>query len=207
MDRCSGWANVENLVRNAPTPVTVLPGDRTQGDAALEWLGVTDRSMLGALVRWTGGLVVDSGWVRVMGGAGELDIRRLNPGPPSHLVIAHDVLGGVFVLNGRDPHLAGLPGEPGEVLYRMADDGEWNRTEFGHSVWLHWLLSRHTTDFFADLRWPGWEAETAGVGLSQGLSVYPPLPTLSTSAERAAAGKRAVAIGELLLAPGRRTAS
>lgn len=45
--------------------------------------------------------------------------------PDAGLVVAHDVLGGVFALNGPTPHAIGCPGEPGEVLYFAPDALAW----------------------------------------------------------------------------------
>jgi hypothetical protein len=36
------------------------------------------------------------------------------------------------------------------------------------------MLSGATVEFYAELRWAGWEAEAEALALDQGLSVYPP---------------------------------
>ena len=36
------------------------------------------------------------------------------------------------------------------------------------------MLCGATTEFYDDLRWPGWEREVAVVGLDKGLSLWPP---------------------------------
>jgi hypothetical protein len=82
------------------------------------------RSYLGAVVLHCGGLLVDHGWLRVFGspvsGAvrGVPGLARVNrfPGvfdsawrPDAGLVVAHDVLGGVFALNGEAPPASAAP--------------------------------------------------------------------------------------------------
>ena len=62
------WTLVQRWVAQAANDATVLPADPDAGPAALEALGVTDRSLLGALAVNTGGLAVDHGWLRVLGG-------------------------------------------------------------------------------------------------------------------------------------------
>ncbi len=85
-------------------------------------------------------MLVDGGWVRVYGGAGTGAADGL-PGlaavngfpaefhaawvPEAGLVLAHDVLGGTFALNGHDPASAGRPGSPGEVVYFAPDSLAW----------------------------------------------------------------------------------
>lgn len=75
---------------------------------------MTVRSFLGAFVFHSGGAFVDDGWLRVYGSPAGDDDRRLpslaqvndfpvdetaDPGwrPDAGLVVAHDVVGGVFV--------------------------------------------------------------------------------------------------------------
>ncbi|MBK9577976.1 MAG: DUF2625 family protein [Fibrobacteres bacterium] len=86
-------------------------------------LQVTTRSPMGAIVYETGGILVDHGWLRILGsGHPRLD-RGLfgwnqgrtihKPGePPSHLLIADDLLGGYFAVNA-----GGLGTKMGKVHY------------------------------------------------------------------------------------------
>jgi hypothetical protein len=128
----------------------VLPPDRDLGRASMHQLQVTARSYVGALVLHCGGLLVDDGWLRVfgspVGGAAPETptLARVNqfpevfdpawrPGPG--LVVAHDVLGGVFALNGATPARAGRPGAPGEVVYFAPDSLRWEALGVGHSTW------------------------------------------------------------------------
>jgi hypothetical protein len=100
----------------------VLPAGREAGLDVLFRLQVAARSTLGALALNCGGLLVDHGWVRVLGGGTSRlpDLatasglgRPGSPGaPPPSLTVAFDVLGGRFAVNGGD-----LPGRPGEVCY------------------------------------------------------------------------------------------
>jgi hypothetical protein len=144
---------------------------------------------------------VDHGWVRVLG-AGGPDARSslIDPVPGSAavplaleegLVIAHDALGGFFVVNGGE-----LPGEPREVLYLAPDTLGWEQTGLGHSAWLRWVLGADLDDFYRGLRWPGWEDEVRDLRVDQAIHTYPPLFT-KQGRDTAAASRRAVPIGEL----------
>ena len=177
------WPVLLAAVAEAAFPVDVLPVTEDQGRAVLHRLQVTTRSPLGALARHCGGLVLDHGWLRILGGGhvgdrGALtDVATANgiPAPPGSssspglLVIAHDVLGGRFAVDGGALGLA-----PGEVCYWTPDSLAWEPLEVGHGAFVQWALEGGTTDFYADLRWPGWEQDVAAVRLDQGLAAWPP---------------------------------
>ena len=95
----------------------------TRRAEALVAVQVTTRSPIGAIIYETGGLLIDHGWLRVLG-SGHPRLPRSLPGwnkgrtrmdrpdLPAYCLIADDVLGGFFALNGGD-----LPGEPRHVRY------------------------------------------------------------------------------------------
>lgn len=189
-------------------PVTVFPGDPAQGQACLHRLQVTAASALGAMVLHSGGLAVDGGWVRVFGGAavpgGPASLAQVNRmfdpdwRPDAGLIVGHDVLGGVFALNGADPAAFGRPGAPGQMLFFPPDTLEWETLDLGHSAWLSWLASGRIGDFYGGLRWPGWEAEIRALAPSQGIAVYPFLWSEQAHANLAATTRRPVPMSELL---------
>ncbi|WP_240529838.1 DUF2625 family protein [Streptomyces mangrovisoli] len=45
--------------------------------------------------------------------------------PDGGLVVAYDVLGGVFAVNNADPGAAGRPDGPGEMVYFAPDSLRW----------------------------------------------------------------------------------
>ncbi|MET8267093.1 DUF2625 family protein [Micromonospora arida] len=63
----SAWSEISALVAAAPYPVEVLPADPQRAGACLAALEITSRSWLGAVVANSGGLVIDHGWLRVLG--------------------------------------------------------------------------------------------------------------------------------------------
>ena len=197
------WPSVQAWITAARTPVTTLPVTTAARESCLHRLQVTVGSTLGALAWHVGGLVIDHGWLRVLGG-GTPDLPDLatasglgEPGPgsapPPFVVVALDVLGGRFAING-----GGLPGAPGDVAYFAPDTLGWESLGMGHSQFVAWCLTGDTTSFYASLRWPGWERETSGLSLAQGLSLYPPLWTREANADLAATSRSAVPWQELL---------
>ncbi|WBO67817.1 DUF2625 family protein [Streptomyces camelliae] len=205
------WPELRRAFADSAVPVQVLPADADEGRRCLTQLQVTARSTLGALALHCGGLVLDDGWVRVYGAGSAADgmpgLGRVNgfpadPDPdwyPAHgLVVGHDVLGGVFCLNGHDPARAGRPGAPGQMTYFAPDTLEWEALDMGHSAWVGWLLSGRLETFYDGLRWPAWREEAAALDLAQGITVFPPLWTEQAHADLAGTARRPVAMREVL---------
>jgi hypothetical protein len=118
--------------------------------------------------------------------------------PSYGMVIAHDVLGGVYALNLADPAAWRRPGKPGEVVYFAPDSMAWQPLEGGYGAWLSWIFSGGLERFYQHLRWPGWEAESAALSPGQGISVVPFLWTKEAHQDLAATSRRPVPMRELL---------
>ncbi|MDT0266967.1 DUF2625 family protein [Streptomyces sp. DSM 44915] len=208
------WPELVHLLSTAAVPVEIVPVDPALGRATLLQLQVTARSYLGAFALHCGGLLLDGGWLRVFGSATARNRAALpglaavngfpavpdaawRPGPG--LVLAQDVLGGVFVLNGPDPAGFGRPGRPGEMVYFAPDTLGWQALEVGHSAWFDWLLSDGPATFYQDLRWPEWRTEVRALGAAtEGLAVAPPLWSGEARADLAGTARRPVPMTELL---------
>ncbi|MFG3205209.1 DUF2625 domain-containing protein [Streptomyces sp. NPDC048192] len=204
------WPELKETLDASPVPVQVLAVDSDLGRASILQLQVTARSYVGAMVLHCGGLLVDDGWLRLFGspveGAahGVPGLARVNQfpagfdpawRPEAGLVVAQDVLGGVFALNGAAPTAAG---QPGEVVYFAPDSLRWEALGVGYSAWLAWLVSGALDEFYADLRWPGWREEVRALDGHQGLSLFPPLWSAEAHQDISATSRRAVPMRELL---------
>ncbi|MFF1649122.1 DUF2625 family protein [Streptomyces sp. NPDC058240] len=207
------WPDLRETLGAGPAHIEVLPPDDRLGAAVLLQLQVTARSYLGAMVLHCGGLLVDGGWLRVFASPGSgaahgvPGLAGVNQFPRDFdpdwrtgtgLVVAHDVLGGVFVLNGEDAAAAGRPGAPGEMVYFAPDSLQWEPLGVGHSTWLTWLASGALDDFYAGLRWPGWQDEVRALSGAQGLSLFPPLWSAEARENISGTSRRAVPMRELL---------
>ncbi|MEU9882589.1 DUF2625 family protein [Streptomyces phaeochromogenes] len=207
------WPLLLQELSGTDVPVEVLPGDAETGRASLLQLQVSARSNLGGIVLNCGGLLVDSGWLRIFGSPSGAHVEGLpglveiNAMPATFdpawsagagLVIAHDVLGGVFTLNGANPREAGRPGEPGEILYFAPDALGWEALGAGHSAWLSWVLSGGLREFYEGLRWDGWSNEVSVLNGRQGLLFFPPLWSTEARQDLLATSRRPVPMAELL---------
>lgn len=186
----------------AAVSVEVLAVLRREALGVLHRLQVSTGSALGALALNCGGLLVDDGWLRILGGGGDglPDLATENGlTDPSHtrrapeaLVVAYDVLGGRFAIDG-----GGLGIATGDVCYWGADTLSWLGLGFGHAAFVSWALSGRLDDFYADVRWPNWQSETRALRSDQGLAVYPP-PFAAESRPMEATSRRAVPFSELV---------
>lgn len=209
----AAWPELLAELSEAAVSVGAVPVDADVAAATLVQLQVTARSYLGAVVLHSGGFMVDDGWVRIYGSPAAGNpwglpslatvnrfpaVVRSGWAPAEGLIIAHDVLGGVFALNGANPEAYGHPGDPGEVIYFAPESLEWAPLECGHTDWLSWLLSGGHEGFYADVRWPSWRDATRELHGGQGLSVAPFLWTEEAMRNPAACSRRTVPMTELL---------
>jgi hypothetical protein len=179
-DQDDAWPLVLDWVAAAVRPVEVLPVEASVGEATLFALQVTTRSPMCAIALRSSGVLVDHGWLRILGAGGEriggglrewnaLDGRRaLDPPLENALIVAYDALGGFFALNG-----GAWPGQPGQLHYFAPDTYERQELDIGYSGLLEFAMSGDLDGFYKDLRWPGWEQEVAALGPDEVISVYP----------------------------------
>jgi hypothetical protein len=205
------WPMVSDAFAGSFTSYRVLPPEEERCRATLHQLQVTARSPLGAITLNTGGILVHDGWLRVYGGSGGANgmpgMAEVNgfpatvePGwqPPAGLIVAHDVLGGVFALNGVVPEQHGRPGPPGGVVYFSPMTLTWEDLEMGHSEWLSWLLDGGAAGHYEDVLWPTWRAEVAELGLREGITTYPFLWSEEAQDDIAATTRKAVPLEQIL---------
>lgn len=168
------WPEIMAMASRSAAPFDVVPAAEQVRRRAIEALQLSARSYLGALASQCGAIRIDHGWLRLLG-AGALSLgsicdvtAQVAPAGAAHLVIALDVLGGRFAVNGGD-----LPAEPGEVCYWGPDRLGWLATALSHSAFVAWAFGAGLEDFYAALRWPDWRSEVGALAVDYGLCVYP----------------------------------
>ncbi len=175
-----GWLSVQEWLESAQNTCWLVDGTSHQ---ELDALQVSTASPMGALVHHTGGLLIDHGWLRILGGPSEDLGRSLlswnreagvwsDDAAPEFLLVGDDVVGGFFAING-----GGLGPHPGDIYYLPSDELEWENCEIGYSHWLRWALSGDTGLFYQDVRWSGWEHDAEMLEGDECFSFYPFLYT------------------------------
>jgi len=164
----------------ARCPVEVLPCSDADGADALVRTQVSIGSPMGAICYATGGILVDDGWLRVLG-AGHPRLPRSLPswnagrapadaeGRPAFLLVGDDVIGGFFAING-----GGIEGtEAGKIAYLAPDTLQWEDTHLSYSEFLVWSWSGKQEEFYETQRWNGWREECRKLAGDKTFSFYP----------------------------------
>ena len=185
----SSWPDVSAAIAAAPCPVRILPPDAGRAATCLAVLTFTTRSWAGAVIAHTGGLLIDHGWVRVLGSGHDRLPDIVTESEGDVLTVGYDVLGGRFAW------FAAAPGARPTVHYFAPDDLGWADLGQGYAEWLSAILSGALTGFYETLRWPGWAAEVAALAPDQGLSVWPP-PFTKEGKDLATVSRKAVPLAE-----------
>ncbi|MCL9671376.1 DUF2625 family protein [Citrobacter sp. MNAZ 1397] len=172
----SGWHTVKEWLQEAINNYEVLPCNLAQARADLHQLQITTFSPLGAIAYETGGILIDNGWLRILGSGHTRLPRALASWTQlvtadltfQALLIADDASGGFFALNG-----GGLGKDPGGVYYLAPDTLEWESLNTNYSGFLHWALCGDLGLFYKNVRWTGWREETTSINCDVVYSFYP----------------------------------
>lgn len=178
-----GWALVAEWIKGAKNKVEVLSCDSAKAKEALFHTQVTTRSPMGAIVYATGGLLVDEGWIRILG-SGHPRLNRSLPEwnkgktfqeygeQPSFLLVADDAAGGFFALNG-----GGLGEDAGKMYYLSPDNLKWEPLNLSYSAFLQFCFSGDLGTFYKELRWKEWRSDVLKLGGDQVYNFFPYLWT------------------------------
>src|SRR5262245_52820171 len=175
IDLLRGW------VADAEVPAVLLPPSAERAEVLLS-VQVTTHSTLGALAYETGGLLLDDGWVRLLG-SGHARLQRTLPSwnagrSNGFYLVGDDAAGGFFALNG-----GGLGPETKAVHYWAPDSLEWESLGLGFTDLVAAFMTDRLATFYEDLRWPTWRADVQGLSGDRCFAFYPFLWTKEGSVE------------------------
>lgn len=182
-----GWTLVEDWIKTATNKVEVLPVDAVKAKDALYKTQVTTRSTMGAVIFNTGGILIDDGWIRILGSGSSKFNRSLpdwNKGKtfnefgetPAFLLIADDAIGGFYFLNG-----GGLGTDVGKIYYFSPDNLEFEQLDITYSEFLGFCFSNNLDKFYEGNRWNGWRTEVSKLKGDEVFNFYPFLWTAEGS--------------------------
>ena len=168
IDRVRAW--IERSERRCE----VLPPS-TRREELLVRTQVSTRSPLGAIVHETGGILIDSGWIRILGSGSDRLGRSLpawNEGRGEHgfLLVADDAVSGFFAING-----GALGDDRGKLYYLPPDSLAWTPLGVGYSRFLRRALDPGMDAFYEHLRWEGWPDDVARLHGDRTFAFFPPL--------------------------------
>ncbi len=179
-----GFELVQEWIKDSKNTIEILSKNQSKAESALFNTQVTTHSPMGAIIYETGGILVNSGWLRILGsGHPRLDrsLPEWNKGKsldeygeqPSFLLIADDVLGGFFAINGGGLSDADL----GKVFYFAPDTMEWESTDKGYSDFIYWCFHGDLDLYYKGFFWEGFETDLKQLSGTQAVSFFPYLWT------------------------------
>lgn len=176
----NGFDLVKEWLSAAKNEVEILPRDEKRAAKVLYETQVTTRSPMGAIVYETGGILINKGWLRILGSGSEKLNRELsswNKGKsfveygeqPSFLLIADDVVGGFFAINGGGISKDNL----GQIFYFAPDVMDWECLNVGYSGFIQWAFTGDVHLFYETFYWNGYMDDLTKINGEQAMSFYP----------------------------------
>ncbi|PZP38608.1 MAG: hypothetical protein DI598_20580 [Pseudopedobacter saltans] len=174
-----GWPFVKEWIAEAKNNIKILMKDVQKANDALFRTQVTTRSPMGAIIFESGGIVVEDGWIRILGSGCESLERSLpywNKGKsfiefgdiPSFFLVADDAVGGFFAINGGS-----LGENMGKIYYLAPDTLEWEDLDMTYSDFLFFCFSGDMDSFYQNLRWNNWRDDIANLCGDEVFTFYP----------------------------------
>jgi hypothetical protein len=179
----SAWQMIQDWLSKAENQIELLPNSRTQGEETLLKLQVTNKSTLGAIALECGGILIDNGWLRILGSGhsnisgnllswNNIGSTQIEYSIKGAMIVGYDIVGGVFAING-----GAFGNTVGNVFYFAPDTLEWEDTEKGYTDFIYWALNGDLNLYYESFRWGGWEEDTKKLSGNEGIFIYPYLWT------------------------------
>lgn len=174
-----GWPIVTDWIKSAKNKVEVLPVDKVKANDVLYKTQVTTRSPMGAIIYETGGILIDNGWIRILGSGSDRMKRSLtdwNLGKAytqfgqkiSFLLVADDAIGGFYIINS-----GAFGTDLGKIYYFAPDSLEYEPLDMTYSGFLNFCFSGDLNKFYDGLRWATWQKDAAELDPDKVFNFYP----------------------------------
>jgi hypothetical protein len=177
------WPIVQKWIDSAKNKVEILELDPAKGREALYNAQISTYSTLGSVIYNTGGILVDKGWIRILGsGSARLSrsVADWNKGKsisafgdkPSFLLVADDAVGGFFAIN------YGAFGSDLKNIYYLAPNSlNWEPLGFGYGEFILFCFESDLNKFYKGLRWSTWNQFIANLDGNKSYTFRPYLFT------------------------------
>lgn len=175
----SAWPLVIEWINSAKNKVEVLQVDAVKAKEALYQTQVTTRSPMGAIIYNTGGILVDDGWIRILG-SGNKKLNRSLPEwnktrsfenygeTPGFLLVADDAIGGFFILNGGK-----FGKDLGKIYYFSPDALEYESLDITYTEFILFCFNNNLEQFYSNNRWKNWREEVSKLDGNKVFNFYP----------------------------------
>ncbi len=171
------WNEINEMFMNSSRQVIINTESLENGAKAIDVLRITSNSVLGSVVLNSSGIVVDN-WIRVFGHDcksnrgiityNNIDSSGIATKIKRMLIIADDVVGGIFALNAGKFN-TGI----GDVWYFAPDTLDWESLGLKYSEFLAWIAQGSIDDFYSTMRWNSWKDICKKIKFDEAISIYP----------------------------------
>ena len=143
----------------------MIKKDQSSAERELFTMQMPTSSPMGAVIYETGGILIHYGWLRILG-SGSFKLPRglmdwnfsksfnQSGDKPKYLLVADDVIGGYFALNGGS-----LGDNLGKIYYFSPKDLTWHDLNFTYTDFLAWALNGDIEAFYQNLFWQNWQED------------------------------------------------
>ncbi len=177
----TGWKAIRKQIDTAINKVEIMPVDTNQARDAVYEVQIGTESPLGTIIYMTGGILLEDGWIRLLGsGSNRLtrSISSWNKGKtftevgerPPYLLIADDALGGFFALNTGK-----LGNNIGKVYYLAPATLQWQALDMTIPDFLHFCFDGDFEEFYKPYMSKNWHYEVTNLPADKCYNYTPPL--------------------------------
>lgn len=173
------WPLVQKWIDSAKNKIEVLEVDSAKAKDALYNAQISTYSTLGAVVYNTGGIMIDNGWIRILG-SGSAKLNRTLPewnkgktiteygDKPGYLLVADDAAGGFFAIN-----YGALGTDIKNVYYLAPNSLNWEPLGAGYGEFILFCFDSDLNKFYKGLRWSTWNQFIANLDGNKSYSFRP----------------------------------
>ncbi|MNK63050.1 hypothetical protein D3C87_822510 [compost metagenome] len=184
------WPLVKKWIDSAKNKVEILSVDSTKAKEVLYNTQISTYSTLGSVIYNTGGIMVDNGWIRILGSGSERlnrSVSEWNKGKTikeygdnmPYLLVADDAVGGFFAIN-----YGGLGPDIKNVYYLEPNSLSWQPLGAGYGEFLVFCFDSDLSKFYKGLRWSSWNQFIANLDGTKTYSFRPYLWEEGTDIEK-----------------------
>lgn len=154
-------SKIMHSIQKSPKKVKMIPVDEAVLRDISNAFEINQNSLLGTIVYYTGGIIVDD-WIRIYGSGKANFYQRNQDFPCTNILVAEDILGGLFAIM-----------DAGTIGYFAPDTLQWEDNDLTYSEFLYWCFHGDTDTYYKDNRWCTWKEDISTLPIENGIAFYP----------------------------------
>ena len=175
----STYQELLELQHNATSRTTFLTLDNVvEAEDALLLYQAPTNSYFGTIIYKTGGVLINDGWLRILGGGSSklspihVWNHRLTNRIDYQLIIAYDVLGGYFFIENKENDSASSV-----VFYFSPQNFTVSSVAVNYKTFIQYCFTEQLTEFYKNYYWATWQQDIQSLPTDHIFDFTPPLWT------------------------------